>query len=309
MKKTILRGAAIAAIGSMGLTVAHAQTQPAKPQKPSNHSYTVYSSRSFLNAEEDSSMNPPQTVITYKNDALYHIRMVDDKVIDLSIDGRKIPADSFYVYENLTRKLATQIKADKAQAKLDKEQAEKDQLQARRDQEQAEKDEIQAKKDQMQADEDRQQAKRDAEQAERDKLEAEKDHEGAMEAKQQAEQDRQQADRDRAQADRDRAQADRDREQSERDRKQAVEDRIQAAKDRKQAAEDRAMTERLINEVIKEGLVPDRKSLRSLTLDEDGFIINGRQQSEELHKKFREKFLPKAKSVISFRNDPDPASR
>lgn len=313
MKKTIIMGGICCAL----LATAHAQTTPAQKQKQPTRSYSTYSARSFLNVEEDSSVSPPQTTIVYKNGSLYHIRMTDDKVVDLSVDDRKISGDSFYVYDALIKKLTLQIKADRVQAKVDKEQAERDELQADRDREQAEKDEIQAGHDREQADRDRRQAKLDAEQAERDALDAERENQRAMEDKRQAEKDREQAGHDREQSDRDReqavtdreqavkdrAQADRDRAQSVEDRKQAERDREQAARDRKQADEDRATMQKMIGELVKEGIIADKKNLRSLTLDEDGFIINGKQQSDALHKKFMEKYLKRPGGRISFYND------
>ncbi|HWK04144.1 MAG TPA: hypothetical protein VNS58_10965 [Puia sp.] len=297
MNKNFLSTALMGGICCALSVTTQAQTLPANPapnarSATSTHYRATYSANSYLQSEEDSSVSPVQTVITYKNGPTYHIRMVDDKVIELLVNDRKIPADSFYVYDNLTKKLALQIKADKSQAKLDKEQAEKDTIQA-------EKDELQTKEDRVQAERDLQQEKLDVEQAIRDKQQAERDQvearieKAAAEQEREAEaremaQDREQAARDQAQAVEDRKQAERDRAQAVTDRAQAVEDRKQADRDRKQAAEDRAILKKLISEIIREGLVPDEKSLHSLSLDEDGFFINDKQQSDATKKKILE---------------------
>jgi hypothetical protein len=276
---------------------AQKQVQSPRPVGSTPSSVTYYGNNSYLNAEEDSSVSPVQTVITYKkNGPLYHIRMTDDKVIELSVDGRKIPADSFYVYDALTKKLALQIKADKAEAKLDKEQAEKDGLQANQDREQAAKDELQSKEDRVQAEKDRLLEKLDAEQSARDKVEAEIEEVQARMEKVEAENEKEMA---LAEA----REMEEDRKQAVKDRIQAVEDRNQANRDRIQAAEDRAILKKLISEIIKEGLVPDEKSLHSLSLDKDDFFINGKQQSDTLQKKFREKFNIKADTNISYHKD------
>lgn len=335
LNKALVGGVSYALLATILLQSASAQTpqKPASSSKPAtphtSHYTATWSANSYLQSEDDSSVSPVQTTITYKNGSLYNIRMVGDKVIALSVDNHEIPADSFYVYNTLTKKLALQIKADKAQARLDKEHAEKDEIQALEDRKQAEKDVIQSNEDRLQAEKDRLQEKQDAEEAIQDKVQAEREQVEARIEKVQAEKEKEiavvqariatkeqvqvvkvqaqvvraQAEEDRRQAMQDRQQADRDRVQAIEDRKQADRDREQAAKDRKQAEEDRAMMKKLISDIIAEGLIPDEKSLRSLYLDEDGFIINGKQQPDALLKKFQEKYLLRPGYRLSYHND------
>jgi colicin import membrane protein len=154
-------------------------------------SVTRSSHSSYLYVDDDSSTNPVQTIINYKDSQLYNIRTEGDKIVELYVDNRKIPADSFFVYTPLVRRLEEQIKQDRIQAEKDRIQAQKDEVQARIDQ-------VQAMKDADQARRDAEQAKRDAEQAGADKIQAERD---AVQAKKDAEQGRLdaiQAEKDRA---------------------------------------------------------------------------------------------------------------
>jgi colicin import membrane protein len=138
-----------------------------------------------------------QTVITYKDDKVYRFRMEDEKIIELSIDKHKIPADSFYLYEPIAKKILVQIRIDKIQA-------EKDQVQAEKDQMEASKDDQQAKLDAEEASKDAQQAKLDAEQARKDAQQAKLDAEQAAGDETQAKRDMEQAKLDMAMAEKDR---------------------------------------------------------------------------------------------------------
>ncbi|MDO6434999.1 hypothetical protein Q4E93_30575 [Flavitalea sp. BT771] len=293
MQQTILfRGALALAVLSLTLT-AHAQ-QPAhraSAARPRAMSGSVQ--HEYLNIEEDSSVKPPQTMVTYKSKALYNMVLSDGKIASLYVNGKPVPTDSFYVYDWLVQKLKAQIEQDKAQAVEDWKQAERDKEQAERDAEQAVRDKEQAERDAEQAEKQKHQYEQDAQQAARDKHQAERDAEQAVRDKQQAERDVQQAARDRVQAGKDREQAMRDREQAARDMEQAKRDKIQAE-------EDKALVKSLKAEVVREGLVPDEKSVRSLQLDESVFYVNGKKQSDELHQKFKAKFIKKEGYSIHF---------
>ncbi len=112
--------------------------------------------------------------------------MAGDKILDLSVDNRKIPPDSFYVYNKTIEKIMAQIKKDKMMAEQDRIMAIKDRKEATKDQEQAEKDKLQAEKDQEQAEKNRVWSARDREQAEKNKVEAEIDQVQAKKDEQQA---------------------------------------------------------------------------------------------------------------------------
>lgn len=144
--------------------------------------------------------------------ARYQIEMVDDKLTELTVDGKKIPAAEWGNYDAVIKEIMVLVEKDRAQAE----------------------------KDRIQADKDRAQADRDREHAMKDRVRSELDREQAMK-------DKVQAERDREQAARDRGQAERDREQAAKDRLQAQKDRAEAAEDRKQM---KAMVSELVSDKI-----------------------------------------------------------
>ena len=306
MKKTILHGGLWLSFLVVALTV--------RAQKEDGVTHTArsyYNGGDFLCVDDDSSYNPARTLIIYKHGPLYNITMVQDKVLDLSVDGRKIPTDSFYVYQPLIKKLTDQIKKDRTQAKLDREQAFRDQDQAVQDQKQAMRDQEQAMRDQEQAMRDRKQAMKDQESAMKDqaraKLEAEIAQREAIDeqvrAKRDAEQarrDAEEAEKDVLQAQRDRIQASQDAEQAVRDREQAVRDRKQAERDRVQAEEDRAIMKSMFSELVKDGIVPNEKSITSVFLNEYVLAVNGKKQPDEVFKKYKDKFVVRQGFTISY---------
>ncbi|MES1217382.1 MAG: hypothetical protein ABUT20_17880 [Bacteroidota bacterium] len=149
----------------------------------------------YLSVESDKTV-PGQKIISFKDDKEYDIRMTDDKITELIVDGKKIAETDFYKYDSVIKKLKEQIKKDE-------EMAESDMKQVKKDQEQAEKDELQAKKDNEEAIEQRKMAEEDRKQAEEDRQQAKKDTEQAEEDRKMAEEDRKQAISDRKQAEED----------------------------------------------------------------------------------------------------------
>ncbi|HVU57377.1 MAG TPA: hypothetical protein VHD83_20080 [Puia sp.] len=295
MQNTILSWGAFAlALISFAPTI---QAQK-KESRPAAHSSNVsWGNHQYMNIDVDSSTTPPQIIATYKSDALYNMTISQGRLTSLYINGKLMPADSFYQYDGLVKRIIDQMRRDSIQAIKDKEQAERDEEQAVRDKKQAERDGEQALRDKKQAEEDAEQAIRDKRQAERDAAQAVRDKEQAekeaIDAKIEAERDVRQAQADRKQAERDRQQAMRDNEQAIRDKKQAELDMQQALRDKKQAEEDRALLKALLADVVKEGLAPDEKSIVSLTLDGDVFFVNGKKQSDDVQKKFAEKYIRK----------------
>jgi hypothetical protein len=148
---------------------------------------------------------------------------------------------------------------------------------------------VQVERARVQARLDRQQAERDREQAGRDR--------------EQADRDREQAEKDRQQAGRDQEQAGRDREQAERDREQAGRDREQAERDRKRAAEDRAIMQSIMDDLVKDGLVPDKESVHSLKLNADEFLLNGKSLPEAVQKKYISKYVTGKGYSMSYHNE------
>jgi hypothetical protein len=273
-----------------GIATAYGQQNPDPARPP--RAFSIHNS--YMHVETDSSVNPPQTVITYREKQAYAIRTVDDKIVELSVNGRKIPSDSFYVYDAMVRRIEVQIRQDRLQAEQDSKQAVKDEEQARRDEEQA-------RSDERQAEQDAQAAARDAEQAARDQVQSMKeDVAQATRDAEEAKRDAEESKRDAEQAKRDAEEARLDAIQARRDEAQAVKDRAQARIDAKHAAEDQAKIKSLISELIKEGVVPDEKSLYSLEVSDTDLIVNGKKQTEEMRKRLCAQFKIGPGYCISF---------
>lgn len=232
---------------------------------------TVSESRISSSVNDESFINMTEDGHSYK------MRLKGNTVIEMEVDGKKIPESDFNKYDALVKKILKQMEEDRKQAELDRKQAEKDRVQADKDREQAELDRKQAEKDREQSNEDRKQAEKDRAQADNDRKQSEKD--------------RVQADKDRLNAEEDRKQAEKDRAQAELDRKEAEKDRAQAEIDRKQAEEDRKLYEQMITELINEKLLENRSVLRSLTLDNKEFTINGVKQADAVQQKYAAKYL------------------
>lgn len=272
-------------IAIVAFIVATASLNPLQAQREKS---TLKGSLNVMN-------NSGERSVDYSEDGhRYKMKLSGSKITEMSVDGKEIPADGFSKYDGLVKTIITQIEKDEAQAREDRAQAKLDRDQAMKDRAQADKDREQALKDRAQADKDREQALKDREKALKDRDQELKDRAGVAK-------DRAQSDKDRERTIKDREQADRDRELAKKDRAQAEKDREQAAKDRKQAEEDRKYVEGLLNEIVQEKLVESREALTSMELDETKLTINGKEQSEAVHKRFRTKFLNEKHHRINFK--------
>lgn len=272
MKTANIKQALLITIFLAAFTGAGAQNSPATKKTT-----TVRELRSDGNIEVNALRGGDSRIHFEKDGKEYYMKLVDDKLTELTVDGVKVPADSMHLYKELIDSMTEQMKKDRAQAEEDRKQAALDR--------------VQAEKDRAQAVKDRAQAEKDREQAMKDRANAEKDRE-------EVNRHRDQAVRDRAQAEKDRQQAVKDRAQAERDREQASKDRAQAEIDRKHAEEDRALVKSLLESAVKDGLTTSAEGVTRLELSDEGFWINGTKQSTEMHTKYKA-FLKKPGARIS----------
>src|SRR6218665_2989131 len=230
-----------------------------------------------------------ESVISHtENGHKYKIRLEKSKIVELIVDGKEVPPAEYSKYDPMVKKILEQVEKDRIQAEKDRAQAEKDRAQAGKDRERAEVDRLQADKDRVQAEKHRVQAEQDREEATKHREEAEK-------ARAQWQIDRERAAKDRIQAEEDGA-------SWEIDRQQAEKDRARAEIDRKKAEQDRKLFEAMLDDVVSEKLVENKDALKSLTLDDKEFTVNDVKQSDEMHSRFKAKYLKAGQTRIRYSN-------
>src|ERR1700744_1603083 len=109
---------------------------------------TAYNTKDYSNYDRISEDNGKRVeeISFYRNDKKYEATLVDDKMTELYIEDKKIPAADWGKYSDVIAAIREQIRLNKIQAAKNAEQAKRNEEQAKKNEAQARLNEIQEQK-------------------------------------------------------------------------------------------------------------------------------------------------------------------
>jgi bla regulator protein blaR1 len=217
----------------------------------------------------------------------------NNKVSELYVNGKKVPAEEMDGYKNITDKITEQQRQDMESAEEDMAQAAVEQAQAKIEMEQADVELAQAKIEMEQAQKEMQTNQEDAKTAMEDSKAA------MAEAKIEMEQAQEQMKQDMAQAKVAMQQAKREMARSKKEMEQSARVMEQSKRDMEQSE---ILQQKIIGDFIKEGIIKDKADLSSYQLNNEALIVNGVKQPDAVYKKFKSKYVKSSKWVITYNN-------
>lgn len=301
MKNKFIQSFMVAAIAGLISTNVYSQEKESKE----GNKISIQSIRM-----EDSETPTTMNITCRDGGKLYKMKVEDLKIVEMTIDDKKVPPEEFPNYEKLLKKILAKIEEDRAKAKedrrhavIEREKAEDDREEVEGDRRQADREKDRFNEDRERVNSERADASRERERAYSDARRAERNAESVVGDRKRSEDEYERTQEHRAKAERDRRNSDEYREHAEQERTRVSKDRDHARVDRKRAEEDRQLLHDLLDDVVEQKIVNDEDDIKTLVLDEKKLIINGETQKEELHKKFKENYLKKTGSRIHYRND------
>jgi len=260
---------------------AAAQTKPKAKTADNNVDQRRYD---FVSNDDGIRVEKVQT--EYKG-KVYFLKLVNEKMTELTVDGEKIPEADWNKYSDgiaeIREEMRLQRERNKEQAKRNAEQAIRNEEQAKRNAEQAKLNELQAKRNAEQQVRNKEQAKRNAEQAIQNEQQNTRN-------KEQVERGQVQARLNEEQAKRNAEQEARNKEQAKRNAEQSIQNELQAKKNAEQAKANEKFIKDITEDLATDKIIPDVNSLREMQLNQEGMTINGVKQPDEVFKKYKAKY-------------------
>ncbi len=245
------------------------------------------------------------------NGKKYTLVTEDNQVSELYVNGKKIPAEKIKDYKSVTNKILVQTKLDKAQSEKEMAEAASEIEQSKKELEESrveiEQSNIEIEHAKKELDENREITKKDMEKAQiemqESKIEMAQAKVEMENAQEEMKQDMVQAKKEMEQSQKQMIEAKKEMNQSkmkqemkqakiemEQAQKQLIQSKKEMEQSKKEMEQSQIMQQKMIDDLIKEHIIKNKKELNSLKLNDQELIVKGVRQSDAMYKKFRAKY-------------------
>ena len=243
-------------------------------------------------------------ITTTVNGKKYTMVTANNQVTELYVNDKKIPAEKMGDYKNVTNKILKEAKLDKEQSEKDMAEAAIEQEQAKKEMEESTIEMAQAKIEMEEAEKqmviDKQQAEKDMAQS---KIEMEQSKEEMAQSKIEMAQSQKEMKQDMKKAKIEMEQSQKEMMQS---KKEMEKSRIEMAKAKKDMEQSKLLQEKIIGDFINEHIIKDKADLVSYKLSNEELIVNDVKQSDEIFKKFKDKYVKNKNWTIMYNSREEP---
>jgi beta-lactamase regulating signal transducer with metallopeptidase domain len=251
-----------------------------------------------------------ETVVLKSEGNEYKLVKLNGEIAYLVVNDEKIPKERLGDYSELLKKINAQLERMRKEQEIrDEEQKVRNKEQEQRNAEQAIRNKEQEQRNAEQAVRDKEQEQRNAEQKIRNNEQHKRDSLQTIMNKEQEQRNGEQAIRNKEQEQRNAEQAIRNKEQEQRNAEQVVRNKEQEQRNAEQAIRNKEQEVRneqmrkLTDDLVTDGIIKDRKDLRSMSFMDDELIINGVKQPAEILKKYKSKYPKIIGSRMNYRYD------